>query len=335
MPLLVHKNMMKAKILTMLRQSDGYISGQQLCETLHVSRTAVWKVIEQLKEEGYHIEAIRNKGYRLEESPDVLYESEVKSMIQTDWSGTDILFLPEIDSTNIEAKRQGEAGGKHGLLVIAEKQSAAKGRRGKQWNSKPGENAHFSILLRPDIRPKHAPMLTLVMALSVAQAIKDVVNQETCIKWPNDIVMNGKKICGILTEMSSEIDYVNHVVIGVGININQTHFEQELREKATSILLETGRNIRRSILVARVMERFEQNYECFLKSEDLSLMKQDYEAYLVNCNRKVRIVEPTGTFEGTALGINEQGELRVKKEDGTVVEIFAGEVSVRGIYGYV
>ena len=326
---------MKTKILTMLRQTDGHVSGQQLCETLDVSRTAVWKIIEQLKEEGYIIEAVRNKGYHLMESPDVMSESEIESLIETSWAGKRVLFLEETDSTNIQAKKQAEAGAEHGLLVVAEKQSAGKGRRGRGWNSPSGKNAYFSILLRPEIRPEHAPMLTLVMAVSVVQAVKEIADVQAMIKWPNDVILNGKKICGILTEMSSEIDYVNHVVIGAGINVNEEVFPDEIKEKATSLFCETGNRYRRAEIAACAVEKFEDNYSRFIKTEDISLLKEEYEEALVNRGKKVLIIEPSGEYEGTALGINRHGELLVEHEDGRRDAIFAGEVSVRGIYGYV
>ena len=223
---------MKSEILRLLKESNDYISGQQLCDRFHVSRTAVWKAIEQLKKEGYEIEAVRNRGYRLLDSPDIMSETEIKSLMETEWAGKEVLYFDEIDSTNNRAKELGEKDGTHGTLLVADRQVAGKGRRGRVWESPKGISIYMTILLRPQLIPTKAPMLTLVMAQSVAEGIRDVTGMEVGIKWPNDIVMNKKKVCGILTEMSTEIDYINYVVIGVGINVNQKSFDEELKDKA-------------------------------------------------------------------------------------------------------
>lgn len=326
---------MKNEILRLLKTSDTYISGQQLCDQFHVSRTAIWKAIEQLKKEGYEIEAVRNRGYHLKESPDVLSEAEIGSVLKTSWAGGDLVCYAETDSTNNRAKEAGEKGAPHGMLFVADEQTAGKGRRGRTWVSPPGTSIYMTILLRPDIEPSKAPMLTLVMGLSVAEGIQKATGVETKIKWPNDIVMNKKKVCGILTEMSTEIQYVNYVVIGVGINTNQEQFPEDLRKMATSLCLESGHHMRRAEIIAAVMERFEKNYDTFMETQDLSGLMEAYNAILVNCDEKVRILEPGNEFEAVAQGIGKTGELAVTLPDGQKKEIFAGEVSVRGIYGYV
>ncbi len=326
---------MKTEILSILREADGYISGQQLCKQFQVSRTAVWKVIEQLKEEGYQIEAVRNRGYRLESAPDVMWRAEVESLLTTKWAGCGVIYLPETDSTNTRAKRLGDEGASHGTLVIAEQQTGGKGRRGRRWESPAGSSIYMSILLRPEIQPNQAPMLTLVMAQSVAEAIREVTNQEALIKWPNDIVVNGKKVCGILTEMSTEIQWINHVVIGVGINVNIESFPEELEETATSLYLESGKRQRRAPLIAEVMKQFERYYNQFIQTGDLSGMQEEYNRLLVNRDREVRVLDPGHEYNGRAAGINETGELLIRTGDGQIRKVYAGEVSVRGIYGYV
>lgn len=326
---------MKTEILTILRESVGYVSGQQLCEQMHVSRTAVWKVIEQLKKEGYTIEAVRNKGYRLTGSPDVMSSAEIESLLETAWAGRDVLYLDETDSTNVQAKKLGEAEGKHGTLIVSDRQTAGKGRRGRGWDSPSGASIYMSILLRPDILPDKAPMLTLVMALAVVRAVREITGEEAGIKWPNDIVLNKKKICGILTEMSAEIDYINHVVIGVGINVNTEDFPEEIKKTATSLFIETGKKWKRSEFIAAAMKYFEEYYEIFLKTQNLKMLQEIYNGFLVNKDAQVRVLEPGNEFDGCALGINETGELLVRKSDGEITKIYAGEVSVRGIYGYV
>ena len=182
----------------------------------------------------------------------------------------------------------------------------------------------MSLLLRPEFPPVKAPMLTLVMALAVARALREQTGVDVQIKWPNDLVVQGRKICGILTEMSIEMTWINYVVIGIGINVNQNEFPEELKDCASSLKMETGRRFRRSHLIAAVMEHFEMYYEQFLQDNEL----------LVNKDRQVKILEPGNHYEAYALGINDTGELIVEKEDGSVQNIFAGEVSVRGIYGY-
>ena len=326
---------MKSEILRLLKENDAYISGQQLCEHFHVSRTAVWKVIEQLKKEGYQIEAVRNKGYRLIDSPDVMSRAEIESLMNTTWAGKKVVYYDETDSTNNQAKAYGEKGEAHGTLFVADMQAAGKGRRGRVWVSPAGSSIYMTILLHPDVLPTKAPQLTLVMAMAVAEGIRKVTGLETKIKWPNDIIVNGRKVCGILTEMSTEIDYINYVVIGDGINVNQETFPEEIRDTATSLKIETGSSVRRSVLIATIMECFEQFYEVFMTTEDLSGLQERYNAMLVNLGREVRVLEPGNEYEAHALGINRIGELIVRTPDGQEKEIYAGEVSVRGVYGYV
>lgn len=326
---------MKAEILKLLKDSDGYLSGQQLCDRFQVSRTAVWKVMEQLKKEGYEIEAVRNKGYRLIGSCAALSGAEIESSIKCEWAGRRVVYFEETDSTNLRAKEAGEKGETHGSLYVADCQISGKGRRGRSWESPSGTSIYMTLLLRPKILPGKAPQMTLLMALAVADGIRKVTGLSTQIKWPNDIILNGKKICGILTEMSAEIDYINYVVVGVGINCNQETFPEELQEKATSLKLESGQEIQRAAVIAAVMESFEKYYQIFEKTEDLSGFLDEYNELLVNREREVLVLEPGQEYEAYALGINSSGELIVKTADGQKREIFAGEVSVRGVYGYV
>lgn len=328
---------MKAEILKLLRESEDYVSGQQLCETFGVSRTAVWKVINQLKEEGYEVEAVRNRGYRMIDNSDVLTGEELESQLagHTKWAGQQVFYYDEIDSTNLRAKQLGDEGALHGTLVVSDMQSAGRGRRGREWDSPSGGSIYMSILLRPEFPPVKAPMLTIVMAYSVAKALRKCTGLDVQIKWPNDIILNGKKIVGILTEMSTEIDYINHVVIGVGINVNMESFPEELADKATSLRVETGEIQRRSPIIAETMSEFEYWYEQFVKSENLKFLQEEYNKLLVNCNREVCILGAQESYRAMALGINETGELIVQREDGMEEEIYAGEVSVRGVYGYV
>lgn len=325
---------MKAEILAMLRESDGYVSGQELCNKFGVSRTAIWKAINQLKDMGYEIEAVPNKGYHLVSAPDVMNGAEIKSLLHTEWAGQELFCFDEIDSTNTKAKELAEQGYPSGTLVVADRQIAGRGRRGRSWDSPAGIGIFMTLLLKPDINPNNASMLTLVAALATAQAISDVTGAEAKIKWPNDIVINGKKVCGILTEMSAQFDYINHIVIGIGINVHNESFPEEIRETASSLLLESGKRIHRADLIARFLERFEAGYAIFLQTEDLEGLMKDYNALLVNIQKQVRILDPKEPFEGKAIGVTKRGELIVDTWESRKL-VSSGEVSVRGIYGYV
>lgn len=324
---------MKAEILKVLRESGGYVSGQQLSEKLGVSRTAVWKAVSRLKEEGYGIEAQRNKGYRLTETPDVLSGEEIESRLATKWAGRPVLYCRETDSTNIQAKALGEKEGGNGALVVVERQLSGRGRRGRNWSSPAEGNIYMSLLLKPDLLPEQAPSLTLVMALAVARAV-EAGGLPAMIKWPNDVIVGGKKICGILTEMSAEVDFIHYVVIGTGINVNMTDIPEELSSRASSLCLESGRTWNRAALIAEIMKHFEDCFQIYARTGDFTGLKEEYSRFLVNRGRTVRVLEPGREHTGTALGINEKGELLVRKEDGKTEAVYAGEVSVRGVYGY-
>lgn len=325
---------MKTKILTMLRQTDGYVSGQELCRQFGVSRTAVWKTINQLKEAGYEIEAVQNKGYHLVSAPDTMNAAELQSIRRTAWAGQEIFYFDTIDSTNIKAKELAEQGYPGGTLVVADRQTAGRGRRGRSWESAAGTGIFMTLLLKPEINPNNASMLTLVSALAVAKAISDVTGEKAQIKWPNDIVVHDKKICGILTEMSAQFDYINHIVIGIGINVHNEEFPEELCDKAGSLYLEYGRHFHRADIIEKILEYFEEYYDIFLQTEDLSGLMKEYNSMLVNLQKSVKVLDPKAPFEGKALGITKKGELIVDTWESRRL-VSSGEVSVRGINGYV
>ena len=325
---------MKAAILKILRETGDYVSGQEICEKLGVSRTAVWKVIRQLQEEGYQVDAALSRGYRIIDGPDVMTAEEVESLLDTEWAGKPVVYYPETDSTNIRIRHLGDEGAPHGTLAVADRQTAGRGRRGRTWESPGGSCIYMSILLRPDLAPEKAPMLTLVMACGVAEGIMDCADVKVQIKWPNDIIVSGKKLAGILTEMSTQVDYINHVTVGVGINVNVQNFPEEI-QTATSLLSETGTQTKRAPVIAAVMKHFEENYKIFMQTEDMSGLMKKYSSLLVNQGREVLILEKDAEYKAYAEGINQKGELVVRREDGTVENICAGEVSVRGVYGYV
>lgn len=343
---------MKTEIITLLRERGTYVSGQELCEQFGVSRTAVWKAIEQLKKDGYVIEAVKNRGYLLREEREtaVFGRTELESRLSTNWAGKQLYYFDTIDSTNLKAKSLAEEGAPHGTLVVADEQTAGRGRRGRAWISPAGSNIYFTLLLRPQIAPDKASMLTLVMALALSEGIRQVCvpqkgddaaaqqpkSAATGIKWPNDIVVDGRKACGILTEMSLsvEMDAIQYLVIGVGINVAQQEFAEELKGHAIA-LEEVYEPIGRSSLLVAVMENFEKYYEQFAEAQSLQPLQEAYNGLLLNKDRQVRVLDPKGEFDGIARGIKETGELLVELPDGSIREIYAGEVSVRGIYGYV
>jgi len=327
----------KQMLLALLREGENYISGQELCSHFGVSRNAIWKVINQLRSEGYEIEAVSNKGYRLVSMPDILSKENILCKLRSRHIGRDLYYFPETDSTNTRIRYLVDEGADDGALAVADVQNAGKGRRGRAWITPPGMNIAMSLLLKPQIAPNSAPMITLVMALAVARGIREVTGLNTQIKWPNDIVVNGRKVCGILTEMDMEIDYIRAVIVGVGINVNESSsedFAPEFRDTATSLKMECGETIERSLVIAACMEAFEDCYDVFLKQGNLSGLRAEYEDMLVSRGKEVRVLDPAGEFSGVSEGINENGELLVRISDGSIKAIYAGEVSVRGLYGY-
>ena len=260
-------------------------------------------------------------------------ETTIADQIHTKWAGKTVHFARETDSTNLWIKRLAKEGASEGTLALAEFQSAGRGRLGRSWEVPEGTSVMMSILLRPKFEPQYAPTLTLVMGMAVAKAVKKL-GFDVSIKWPNDVVVSHKKICGILTEMGVRDGKIDYAVIGVGINVNIREFPEEMADKATSLYLESGREFDRSQLPGLVMEAFEEYYEKFAATCDLRGLKEEYESILANYNQPVRVLakEP---YEGVARGITDGGELLVEKTDGTIVAVSAGEVSVRGLYSYV
>ena len=225
-----------------------------------------------------------------------------------------------------------------GTLAIADRQESGRGRRGRSWESPSGYGVYMSLLLKPEISPSDAPMITLVMALAVANAVRETTGLDARIKWPNDIVAGGRKICGILTEMDMESDYIRDIIVGVGINVNQPDekcFPEEIADTATSLRIMSGNVVMRSVLAAEIMNEFERLSDIFFEARDLSKLRDRYEELLAGIGSEVRVLDPAGEYTGISRGINDRGELLVETSDGNIREIYAGEVSVRGIYGYV
>ncbi len=325
---------MKKQILTMLREKEEYVSGQQICETLGVSRTAVWKCICALKEDGYRIDSQKNRGYHLEAAPDVLTEAEIGSRRRDLWKNAPLLVFQETDSTNIQANRLAEEGAPEGTLVVADRQNGGKGRRGRSWETPSGTALAMSFVLRPAFRPEKASMLTLLAAMAGKKAVEDLAGSAPQIKWPNDLLLSSRKIAGILTEMKLEEQDIRQIVVGIGFNVSQESFEGELSGRAASIFQATGRRISRAELCCRFMEHFGEEYLKFREEQNLAFLREEYNASLVSLGEEVRILEPSGDWTGICRGIDAGGALLVEA-GGSLHKVISGEVSVRGVNGYV
>ena len=251
---------MQKKILDILLSADDFISGQEISEKLGVSRQAVWKSINALKEKGYEIQSVTNRGYRLVSSPDYLNESSLKSLLHNKIIGKNLIVLDSVDSTNDYLKKLGNEGCENGTVVIAREQTKGKGRLGRTWQSKKDDGIAFSVLLRPNAAPSEVSAITPLAGLAVCKAIREYTKLDCVIKWPNDIIVGRKKLVGILTEMSAEFDAVEYVITGIGINVDHTSFPEEIAFKATSLLLETGRHIDKNEFLACVLEHLENEF---------------------------------------------------------------------------
>lgn len=326
---------MKQKVLKLLTEQEGYVSGQDISQELGVSRTAVWKGIQALRQEGYGIESVTRKGYRLISKPDSISEVEIRGYLKEGILPGRIVVLPVVDSTNEEARRAYEGGYPDRSLFVSDQQTAGKGRRGRKWISPKGQDVFFSFLLKPDLPPECASMLTLIAAIAGVKALECQVKEEYRIKWPNDIVLHGKKICGILTELGADMDSVHYIIPGIGFNLNRREFDSSIRDMASSVFLETGKTIDRARFVADYVSEFMERYDVFLKEQNLSPFLEDYQNHLVNIGREVKVIQRGQEMVRTALGINDRGELLVRDDRGNISAIFSGEVSVRGLYGYI
>ncbi|MDF2801730.1 MAG: BirA [Anaerocolumna sp.] len=272
----------------------------------------------------------------------VIDSKALENYITTKILGKNIMYYEEIDSTNTVAKRIGKETSTHGVLVLANKQNAGRGRLGREWDSPKNEGIWMSLILKPVINITKASMLTLIAALAVNKGIRVVTGLESYIKWPNDIIINGKKVCGILTEMSTSKDILECIVVGIGINVSNTCFEPDIKNKATSLKSEGCLQIDKLQLINEIMLAMEYYYEIFLRNQSLVDLSAEYNKWLINRNNTVKIIEREESYTGVALGINDLGELLVKTQvsvNGETIEIIkevvSGEVSVRGVYGYV
>jgi BirA family transcriptional regulator, biotin operon repressor / biotin---[acetyl-CoA-carboxylase] ligase len=328
---------MKESILNLLKENkNNFISGQALSEKLKVSRTAIWKYINILKKEGYKIESYSKKGYKLIESPDILTYEEVKDTLNTSCIGRNYFYFESINSTNLKAKELAEKGASNGTIVISEEQTLGRGRLGRSWISPKYKGIWSSIILRPNISPVDVPKITQIAAAAIINTL-NTFDIKAYVKWPNDIIINHKKVCGILTEMSGELNKVNYVIVGVGINANldKEDFQGDVSKKATSLKIESGSNISRKFFLGTFINEFEKLYLEFEKNATVKSSIDICKKYSAVLGKDIKIISPSQELYAKAIDISENGELVVKYPNGSIDTIICGEISIRGINDYI
>ncbi|MCT4604587.1 MAG: biotin--[acetyl-CoA-carboxylase] ligase [Marinisporobacter sp.] len=329
---------MKRAVLEALKKNkDHFISGEELSKKIGVTRTAVWKHIKQLKEEGYEIESVSRKGYRLTKEPDTLDANALEIEIGSKHIGSNIHHFESIDSTNTMAKKMASKGAKEGTVIIAEEQTGGRGRLGRSWVSPKGTGIWMSIILRPSIDPTEAAKITQITAAAVATGLRNIIGEDVGIKWPNDIIIHKKKTCGILTEMSAELNSVNYIIVGIGINVNVDidEFPQDVRSVATSIKAYMGENVSRREIVKDILFAFEELYLDFIDNRNIEKSIDICKKYSVTLGKQVKIRTKGREIIAEAIDLTEDGQLLIKNELGEVETVLSGEVSVRGLTDYV
>jgi BirA family biotin operon repressor/biotin-[acetyl-CoA-carboxylase] ligase len=321
-------------LLNMLTDAD-YVSGEEISRRLGVTRAAVWKRMEALREQGFVIESAGKKGYHLVKPCDSLLPVFVKKGLLTKWAGQPpIIYSESMTSTNIVLKQAAESGAVHGTVALCEEQTAGRGRRGRNWVSPKGQGLWVSLLLRPMLPPGRAQLITFAAAIAMAEAVEKETGLDILIKWPNDLVLQGKKICGILLELSGDVETIAYVVVGTGLNVGEKAYPPELSASAVSLQEVLGRKVERAPVLRSYLAAMEKHMD-ILSREGLPGILQAYERKSCTLQRAVRVSGGGEEFLGTAAGLDENGALLVKLEDGTIRHVLAGDVSVRGVMGYV
>jgi len=321
----------KQQLLIHLKECKGtWISGESLAHRMTISRTAIWKHIRTLREEGYVIESSQKKGYLLRQSSDLLLAHEIQEGLNTSVFGKrDIQYFRHTDSTNNRAKLFASEGAPEGTLVVAEEQTRGRGRRGRTWFSPPGEGIYASIILRPSISPNEAPKLTLMASVAAAETLLSMTSLAINIKWPNDIIINGRKIAGILTEISTEMERIDYVVIGVGINVNtpRKSLPPDIEDTATSVLMETGNLFPRISLLRAYLEWLEIYYTTFMTRGFEPVMKRwKHLAGIIGRQISVDLIDRVRT--GEVIDVDKDGFLILREHDGTLERIISGDVTL-------
>ena len=333
--------MSRQTVLTLLRQREGaYLSGEELSWQLGLSRTAVWKAVDALRKEGYTIEARTGLGYRLTGAPDVLTEMEIRRFLKpTERVGRELRCFDEIDSTNNYAKHLAASGGGDGTVIVANCQTAGRGRMDRSFQSPRDKGIYLTVLLRPEVPMERLMSVTAMAGVAVCEAVEQVCGVRPLLKWPNDPVLGGKKLCGILTELSLEAETgrLQSLVLGIGLNVLQTpeDFSPEIREIATSLAQALGHPVSRPALAAAEIEALDRLYTA-LRTGDLPPYLAAYRRDCVNLGKTVQLIGPDGSREtAEALDIADDFGLVVRTAAGERKTVRSGEVSVRGLYGYV
>jgi len=320
----------RKKILAAFTESkDEFLSGQYLADLIGCSRTAVWKHIEELRKEGFELEAVRRKGYRIVKTPEKVSADEIRLGLKTEFMGQNIYYEETVDSTQKIAHRLSMENAPEGTLVIADEQLQGKGRLGRSWHSPKYTGVWMSLILRPDIPVGKTPQLTLLAAVAVVQGIQELTGLQPQIKWPNDILLNGKKVTGILTELQAEADKVHSVIVGIGINANQRKedFPPEIHSKATSLFIELGEKVNRAALIRAVLSRMEKLYKIYL-SKGFEPVKLLWESYALSIGKTITARTLNRTITGKALGITEDGVLKIEDEGGKIHYVYSADIEI-------
>jgi len=317
-------------ILNRLADEKNFLSGERLCQEFGITRSAVWKHIRLIRRDGYQIEAVTGRGYRLSAMTGRPVEAEVLPFLKCRYLGKQIDYHPIATSTNLLAKAMAVAGAPEGCIVVADAQSGGKGRMGRVWHSPPGVNLYCSLILRPAVPSIRVPQLTLLLAAAIHRALLELSPElEAMIKWPNDILVNGKKLCGVLCEMQSEPDLTHFVVAGIGINVNQSEISPELKGSATSLILERGELFSRPSLLALILNHFEPLYDEWLLQDDLTFVLPALESCALLQSKEVTIDQRNRILSGTVTGIAKGGELKLRCADGEALLVSSGEAHLR------
>jgi BirA family biotin operon repressor/biotin-[acetyl-CoA-carboxylase] ligase len=308
---------------------EDYLSGQHIAELIGCSRTAVWKHIEELRKEGFELEAVRRKGYRIVKTPEKITADELRLGLKTNFMGKNVHYEESVESTQKIAHRLAYENAPEGTVIIAEEQVAGRGRMDRKWHSPKYTGVWMSIILRPNIPLPKAPQLTLLAAVAIVQAIEDLTDLLPEIKWPNDILIRGKKVTGILTELEAEADRINSIIIGIGMNVNQTKedFPSELQEIATSLFIEKGEKVSRSDLIKGIFMNLEKLYLLYLEEGFLPI-KLLWEGYAISIGRKITARTLSNSIIGTAQGITDDGVLIMVDEHGKTHHVYSADIEL-------
>lgn len=322
---------MKDAVLRLLKERrPEYVSGEEICKSLDVTRTAVWKHVQNLREDGYDIEARPRAGYSLVGIPDRLYAGEIQDGLKSKFFGRQVYYRESVASTNDLAQELARAGAANGSIVVAEEQTGGKGRLGRQWYSPKYKNIIFSVILYPPVNPAAASQVTMVTAVALALAVRKKTGVPACIKWPNDLLVGKRKVCGILTEMVAQLDRIDYLVVGAGLNVNQelAEFPRELHDLATSLKAETGSKIDRAGLLRAMLEEYEHWYELWL-TQGFAVVLAKWKELSLSLQCPVRINTLNNSWDGWAEDIDEDGALLLRLPDGRMQRLIAGDVSLR------